>query len=234
MDKEKQQENPLDLSKKDLESLFESTFNSATEKSHKKSPQKPPISGSPFKTSDSPTEKIKPDEEDKGFKSPQRLKYEAEVRVIKKSHGDLEDLRHLLGLSKRKMAQLLLVDPSAWTRWTQKGQDAPPHIYRALQWYLILQDKHPELKSSLWLNAVARPQLSQNEIDEIQKRVIDGAQWELANQSYAFLDSKSEGSDKNVLQRLIVTQRRVSQLSRLLKVLVFIQVLLVAFFIVLI
>lgn len=69
-------------------------------------------------------------------KTSQRLKYEAEIAVLKREIGGLEDLRIRLGFSRRKICQLLLVDPSAWTRWTSDGQDAPPHIYRALKWYL--------------------------------------------------------------------------------------------------
>ena len=38
-----------------------------------------------------------------------------------------------------------MVDPSAWTRWTKNGEKAPPHIYRALQWYLIMNEKIPGL-----------------------------------------------------------------------------------------
>jgi hypothetical protein len=62
----------------------------------------------------------------------------------------------MLGLSQRKMAQLLLVDPSAWTRWTQLDQGAPPHVWRALAWYLALQDKYPALDAAFWLQGVAR------------------------------------------------------------------------------
>lgn len=69
-------------------------------------------------------------------KTSQRLKYEAEIMVLKKEIGGLEDLRIKLGFSRRKICQLLMVDPSAWTRWTAENQDAPPHIYRALKWYL--------------------------------------------------------------------------------------------------
>jgi hypothetical protein len=54
------------------------------------------------------------------------------------------------------MAQLLLVDPSAWTRWTQTDQGAPPHVWRALAWYLALQDKYPALDAAFWLQGVAR------------------------------------------------------------------------------
>jgi hypothetical protein len=114
---------------------------------------------------------LKPTADNRGSKSSLRMKYEAEVNVIKKTHGELEDIRRQLGLPKRKMAQLLMVDPSAWTRWTSSNNEAPPHIYRALQWYLILQDKHPELKSSLWLNSVASPILSQKEVENIKKSI---------------------------------------------------------------
>lgn len=80
-----------------------------------------------------------------------RLNYEAQVKVIKDQIGDLEHIRSTLDLSQRKMAQLLLVDPSSWSRWTQKGDDVPPHIYRALQWYMILQEKIPGLNASYFL-----------------------------------------------------------------------------------
>lgn len=71
-------------------------------------------------------------------KTPLRFKYEAQVEVLKKEVGDLEDIRTRLGMTRRQMAQLLLVDPSAWTRWVQAG--APPHIYQSLAWYLRLSD----------------------------------------------------------------------------------------------
>jgi transcriptional regulator with XRE-family HTH domain len=75
-----------------------------------------------------------------------RIQYEAQVEVIRRQIGGLEAAREKLGLSQRKMAQLLLVDPSAWSRWIKSGgEDAPAHIYRALQWYLALQEKIPGL-----------------------------------------------------------------------------------------
>ena len=76
-------------------------------------------------------------------KAPLRMRYEAELKVIRMRVGGLEEIRAKLGLSRRKMCQLLLVDPSAWTRWTTKGGDAPPHIYRALEWYLLLSERDP-------------------------------------------------------------------------------------------
>ncbi len=78
-------------------------------------------------------------------KTSHRMQYEAQVQVIQKQTGDLEKIREKLGLSQRKICQLLMVDPSAWTRWTKNGESTPPHIYRALQWYLILSEKIPGL-----------------------------------------------------------------------------------------
>jgi transcriptional regulator with XRE-family HTH domain len=89
-------------------------------------------------------------------KSSLRLKYEAETHVIERKLGSLEAIRSTLGLSQRKMAQLLLVDPSAWTRWTKGEDQAPPHIFRMLQWYLALQEKYPALDVNFWLNTVAQ------------------------------------------------------------------------------
>lgn len=65
-----------------------------------------------------------------------RLKYEAESAVLRKEIGSLEDVRIKLGLSRRRICQVLMVDPSAWTRWTTGKSDAPPHVYQALRWYL--------------------------------------------------------------------------------------------------
>ncbi len=80
----------------------------------------------------------------KKTKSSLRLKYEAERSVLIHQLGGLEGVRNHLGLSKRKISQLLLVDPSAWTRWVKDESQAPPHIYRALQWYVELIEKRPE------------------------------------------------------------------------------------------
>lgn len=84
-------------------------------------------------------------------KTADRITYESEVDVIRSQIGDLEDIRHRLGLSARKMAQLLMVDPSAWSRWSKKITPPPPHVYRALQWYLILQEKNPGFTPQIFL-----------------------------------------------------------------------------------
>lgn len=107
-----------------------------------------------------------------------RINYEAQVEVIKKQIGDLEFVRAKLGLSARKMCQLLLVDPSAWTRW-RKSNDAPPHIWRALQWYLTIQEKIPGLsahyfigKDSSILNA--QSELKMNELkSQLESRIFE-------------------------------------------------------------
>ncbi len=74
-----------------------------------------------------------------------RLQYEAEARVLRRQMGGIESIRKDLGLNRRKICQLLLVDPSTWTRWTQDESKVPPHIYKALQWYLVSLEKYPML-----------------------------------------------------------------------------------------
>lgn len=74
-----------------------------------------------------------------------RLQYEAEARVLRRQMGGIEAIREQLGLSRRKICQLLLIDPSTWTRWTQDEDKVPPHIYKALQWYLVSLEKYPML-----------------------------------------------------------------------------------------
>ncbi|MEN0059085.1 MAG: hypothetical protein AAGB31_09635 [Bdellovibrio sp.] len=81
-----------------------------------------------------------------------RMHYEAQTAVIQGQLGSLEEIRGNLGLSQRKMAQLLLVDPSSWTRWTRHGDEAPPHIWRSLQWYLALKEKLPGLTPQYFIS----------------------------------------------------------------------------------
>lgn len=128
-------------------------------------------------------------------KTSMRLKYEAESEVIRKKLGDLETIRGQLGLSQRKIAQLLLVDPSAWTRWTKSGEKAPPHVYRMLQWYLALQDKYPALDVNFWLNTVSqRPEITNNETKALLKEIAvlkaRIAILESANESGAGLETR--------------------------------------------
>lgn len=103
-----------------------------------------------------------------------RMHYEAQVSVIQKQIGNLDEIRGNLGLSQRKMAQLLLVDPSSWTRWTKQGDEAPPHIWRALQWYLALREKIPGLTPQYFIstNPQVLHQKALKELDlERQERI---------------------------------------------------------------
>lgn len=74
-------------------------------------------------------------------KSSLRMIYAAEIKIFTSQYGGLENIRQKLGFSRRKMCQLLLVDPSAWTRWCRDETKVPPHIYRSLEWFLALNQK---------------------------------------------------------------------------------------------
>ena len=74
-----------------------------------------------------------------------RMLYEAKSNLIRKQLGGLKGVQSELQLSQRKLAQLLMVDPSTWTRWVKNEDSIPPHIWRSLEWYLALQDKVPGL-----------------------------------------------------------------------------------------
>ncbi len=102
-------------------------------------------------------------------KSALRLKYEAEAEVLRKKIGDLESIRAQLGLSQRAICQLLWVDPSAWTRWAKRDEKAPPHIYRALQWYLALEEKYPALDVNFWLATARQAHEPQAQFEAIAK-----------------------------------------------------------------
>lgn len=67
--------------------------------------------------------------------SEKRLRYEEVVQQIREKYGSLEEMRKRLNFSQKQMSELLLVDPSAWTRWVKDGEAAPAHIYQALAWY---------------------------------------------------------------------------------------------------
>ncbi len=71
-----------------------------------------------------------------------REQYLLERDRIKFEIGDLQQIRLKIGLSQRRLCQLLLVDPSAWTRWNKLG--APPHVYQALRWLLELKKINPD------------------------------------------------------------------------------------------
>lgn len=108
------------------------------------------------------------------LKTSLRLRYEAEVEVIRKKLGGLEKVRLELGLTRRKMCQLLMVDPSAWTRWTRDETKVPPHVYRALQWYLALIEKQPEWHpQNAYLGAFKPESSVVPQVKEIEQRLSD-------------------------------------------------------------
>jgi transcriptional regulator with XRE-family HTH domain len=72
-----------------------------------------------------------------------REKYFLERELIRREIGGLDQIREQLGLSQRRLCQLLLVDPSAWTRWVKS--EAPPHIYQALRWLTMLKKVSPDM-----------------------------------------------------------------------------------------
>jgi hypothetical protein len=80
-----------------------------------------------------------------------KSEYKSVVELIKLQIGSLEEIRQQLSLSRRQICKLLLVDPSAWTRWTRVDDDAPPHIYQALSWYMQLKQQFPEIHAPLHL-----------------------------------------------------------------------------------
>lgn len=114
------------------------------------------------------------DESEGRAKTSLRMMYEAQAEVLKVQIGDLESIRSKLGLSQRKMAQLLLVDPSAWTRWNKTGQ-VPPHIYRSLQWYLALKEKIPGLSNEYFLAPHSHSNLREirQELDSLRQSQPD-------------------------------------------------------------
>lgn len=82
---------------------------------------------------------------DIGTKSNMRERYELEVAEIKLRYGTLEDMRAKLGLTKRRMAEFLLVDPSAWTRWTseENTENAPLHVYKTMSFLMAQFEENP-------------------------------------------------------------------------------------------
>jgi transcriptional regulator with XRE-family HTH domain len=141
--------------------------------------------------------------------SPLRMQYEAEVNLLIKKLGSLEDIRQMLGLSQRKMCQLLMVDPSAWSRWIKAGGGAPPHIYRALAWYLALENKYPALDVGFWLSAAPKNAM-QNEIpSEIlrishQLSTLESAAAKTVEKSEASFLARLQATETKLLKQLQV------------------------------
>ncbi len=114
-----------------------------------------------------------------------RLRYEAEARVALDRLGGLEAVRSQLGLSQRQISQLLLVDPSAWTRWTRRGDPVPPHVVRALEWYLALEKKEPAWAE--WREQFLKRESALKSLEEwrrqVERRVEKGGQSQISTQA---------------------------------------------------
>lgn len=102
-----------------------------------------------------------------------RMSYEAQAQVIIRRLGGLETIRIRLNLSQRKMCQLLLVDPSSWTRWISDPEKTPPHILRALEWLLLVEDKYPGFDHSYWLHSRAEKHHELLESRNTQVELLD-------------------------------------------------------------
>lgn len=73
--------------------------------------------------------------------------YYSEKENIIKEFGTLEDMRLKLGLTKSQAAKLLLVKPATWSRWEKNNEKAPPHIFQAMKWYMLLAEAKPEIRT---------------------------------------------------------------------------------------
>lgn len=117
-------------------------------------------------------------------KSPFRMQYAAETKIFINQYGNLENIRQNLGFSRRKMCQLLLVDPSAWTRWMKDESKVPPHIYRALEWYLALNEKaltQPDL-AAIFTHRYRTPPQNNDQKPGFLMAEIEGLKAELKRQ----------------------------------------------------
>ena len=136
-----------------------------------------------------------------------KMQYEAEVSLLIKKLGSLEEIRRALGLSQRKICQLLMVDPSAWSRWIRAGGRAPPHIYRALAWYLALENKYPALDVGFWLSAAPKNAMQTelpNEIRRInhQLTTLQTAAAKSVEQNEASLRARFQATESKLLRQI--------------------------------
>lgn len=101
-----------------------------------------------------------------------RMKYEAQAHLIRKQIGDIPQILSQLQLSQRALAQLMLVDPSAVSRWIQKPASIPPSVMRSLQWYLALQEKIPGLTPSYFVGRQTQSEIVRLETKASQENSL--------------------------------------------------------------
>ncbi len=143
-----------------------------------------------------------------------RSSYEDQVELIKVQIGDLEKVRMDLGLSQRQISRLLMIDPSSWTRWTKHGAAAPPHIYRALQWLMIIKEKLPGLSV-----IPAQNQSNAHLASQLDARFFE-------QQMKEEVKKREEGLDKMQLT-VLEMQNRMQGQNQLIKTLIFAVLLLI-------
>jgi hypothetical protein len=133
-------------------------------------------------------------------KTPLRLQYEAQAEVLRKQFGGLPGVQASLGLSARKICQLLMVDPSAWSRWSKDESQVPPHIWRSFQWFFAVQEKIPGLNASYFLG---------RDLQGVDRRIE--LEWQRKDEEWA-QRFQSLNQEK---QRLMDRIERLEKLSRL-------------------
>jgi transcriptional regulator with XRE-family HTH domain len=106
-------------------------------------------------------------------RSTQRQRFEAEISEIKKRFGGLDDMRKVLGLSRRQICQALMVDPSAWTRWTSNDEAAPAHVYKTLALIMEQNLRDPKTQTPATTSTKAQGQVSEveNSIDDLRSEL---------------------------------------------------------------
>lgn len=139
-----------------------------------------------------------------------RLQYEAEATVIKKQLGDLETIRGTLGLSQKRIAQILMVDPSAWTRWTRLNHRVPPHVYRTLELYFLAKEKLPGILQNYF-----EPRTI-GSVREIEDRVISHSLKNVDSAIQARVD-QSAAAHMQVQKDIENLQKTIDQLKSELK-----------------
>lgn len=145
-----------------------------------------------------------------------RMVYEAQSEVIRRQIGELEQVREKLGLNARKICQLLLVDPSAWNRWTRPGNTAPPHIWRALQWYMIVQEKLPGLTPQYFVERIVP------RVDAHSKQLVEslGVQTQKLDDELAALRMQSTRLNQQIENQNRLLADQATQIQRLKSILI--------------
>tara|TARA_Y100000780_G_scaffold232398_1_gene263490 strand:- start:13437 stop:14189 length:753 start_codon:yes stop_codon:yes gene_type:complete len=123
-----------------------------------------------FKETDS--DSLKSSENSKSPKSSRKMQMDSKAKSIEKRIGHIESLRINLGMNKKELSDLLMVDPSAMNRWCKGESNAPGYIYQALEWYLMATEKHPLLGKSLWIkNSDLVNSLKEEDLELIAKKI---------------------------------------------------------------